>query len=751
MAFIDELTKDSLRKCIKNGEFEMYLQPQYSISKNCIIGAEALVRWKHLDSFIPPSEFIPVFEKKNLVSWIDQYVWESAFRLQSEKQKEGLQLVPISINVSRRDFNDIDVYSLLMTLSEEYEVSPEYIHIEITESAFVDDKEIIFSSVKALKQSGFKILIDDFGSGYSALNILKDIEADVVKLDMKFFDLNAENSIRAREIIGAVINMTQQLGMGIIAEGVENTEQLDILKEFGCDVVQGYFFYRPMSISDFDLLMHRLLDSISRKKIDDGDFGRECFEESRKLLEKGEYENALNLAKRALEQPGNVTDMELYCNIVNVMGIIYSAMGNEMMAIEHYLMGLSISVKNDFSAVSGKFYNNIGSEYQNLGDHEHAIKYFELSLAELNKDSNIGQENYEYRVFITNMNLCTEYYELGEFEKAEIFLNQARVYWGHPSNEGSRLSFMLEECKLYLHTGKENIVRDKFPELMDLALNTKNKSDFWSDMEALCNLASVLGKLDEMKRIIDFMEEQLNMFSDECMGLDIKVMIQEKLLTYYKCRGEEQALRATELEYIKLCRLQYQEVRKARAAAIDYKIQLNTQYEENNFFRKQIDIDQLTGVGNRYKLEKDYKMLKEICRERGCKVGVGIIDVDYFKQVNDTYGHLQGDNYLKVISEIIKKTIISLGGVYRYGGDEFVVLLVDVDNDMIQEIARKIEKSVEMEKLENQASEKGVLTVSQGYISINPVRNSDIWQVLPYADRQLYIVKNNGKQGYRIA
>ena len=276
MAFIDELTKDSLEKCIKNGEFEMYLQPQYSISKNCIIGAEALVRWRHLDSFIPPSEFITVFEKNNLVSYIDRYVWESAFRLQSERQKEALQLVPISINVSRKDFNDIDVYNLLMTLSEEYEVSPEYIHMEITESAFVDDKETIFSSVKALNQSGFKILIDDFGSGYSALNILKDIEADVVKLDMKFFDLNADNSIRAREIIGAVINMTQQLGMGIIAEGVENTEQLDILKEFGCDVVQGYFFYRPMSVADFDLLMHRLSDSVSRKKIDDGNFGKGC-------------------------------------------------------------------------------------------------------------------------------------------------------------------------------------------------------------------------------------------------------------------------------------------------------------------------------------------------------------------------------------------------------------------------------------------------------------------------------------------
>lgn len=751
MTFVDVLTEDNLKRWIKSNEFQMYLQPQYSISKNCIVGAEALVRWKHKDTFVSPAEFIPVFEKRNLVHRIDKFIWETAFRYQAERQKKDLELVPISINMSRKDFKYVDVYKLLVELSEKYGVSSDYIHIEITESAFVDDKETIFSSVKALKQYGFKILIDDFGSGYSALNILKDIEADVVKLDMKFFDLNTENSTRAREIIGAVIKMTQQLGMDIIAEGVENSEQLDILKKFGCDAVQGYFFYRPMCVSDFDLLMLRLMDSISRKKANDRSFERECYEESRKMLEKGEYENALTLVKRALEQSGIESDVKLYCDILNITGIIYSAIGNEMMAVEHYLMGLSVSLKNNYSVASGKFYNNIGSEYQKLCDHQNAVRYFKLSLAELEKDESVRQDNYANRAFIINMNLCTEYYELDEYEKAEVYLNNARLYVDDSSNEGKRLSFLVQECKLYIHTGKEELVQSRFPELMELALNIKDRTDFWSDMEELCKLALALKRLDEMKQIIDFMETQLSMFSDDQMGMNTKVTVCELLISYYKCIGDEELIRAAELEYIKLCRQQFQEVRKAKASAINYKIQLNTQYEENILFRKQIDIDQLTGVGNRYKLEKDYKMLKEICRESGCHVGIGIIDVDCFKEVNDTYGHLVGDNYLKAVSEIIKKTVISIGGVYRYGGDEFVVLLVDVDKEIIKKIAQKIETLIEMKALENQASFKGVLTVSQGYISINPCRDSDIWQVLPYADQQLYIVKNNGKQGFRIA
>ena len=207
-------------------------------------------------------------------------------------------------------------------------------------------------------------------------------------------------------------------------------------------------------------------------------------------------------------------------------------------------------------------------------------------------------------------------------------------------------------------------------------------------------------------------------------------------LAYCNGIGDSKELRKAELAYIELCKKQYLEGKRTRAAAIDYKIQLNSQYEENVLYRKQIDIDQLTGVGNRYKLEKDYKMLKRICDERGGKIGIGIIDLDYFKEVNDTYGHLQGDYYLKVVSQVIKKIIASTGGIYRYGGDEFVVLLVDVDTPAVEQIARQI--------LEN------VLTVSQGYIVLDQIKNVDIWQILPYADRQLYFVKNNGKHGYRI-
>lgn len=238
MVNVDELTEERLQEYITKREFIIYLQPQYSVSQNTIAGAEALARWIHEGTFISPGEFIPVLEQKGLVTQLDRYLWECVFSLQAQRQQEGLSLVPISINVSREDFSKIDIYQTMTALSRQYGVDPEYIHIEITESAFVNDNAVIYESIKGLKSYGFMILIDDFGSGYSALNILKDIEADVIKLDMKFFDLTEENKVKGRNIIDSVIQMAQRLGLGLIAEGVENTDQLDILKEAGCDIIQ---------------------------------------------------------------------------------------------------------------------------------------------------------------------------------------------------------------------------------------------------------------------------------------------------------------------------------------------------------------------------------------------------------------------------------------------------------------------------------------------------------------------------------
>ena len=226
-----------------NGEFTFYLQPKCILQTGKIIGSEA------------PGQFIPLLEKNGFINKLDVYIWDKVCQTIRRWLDEGRTVLPISINVSRADIYSMDVVRILKGMIEKYNISTEYIEIEITESAYVENGSVIKDTEKAFKNAGFKILIDDFGSGYSSLNMLKDIDADVLKLDMKFLDLNPENNDKGVSIITAVLDMARQLDIPAIAEGIETDEQLKLLEILGCEYAQGYYYYRPMPISDYEKLV----------------------------------------------------------------------------------------------------------------------------------------------------------------------------------------------------------------------------------------------------------------------------------------------------------------------------------------------------------------------------------------------------------------------------------------------------------------------------------------------------------------
>lgn len=239
-----------------NGEFTFYLQPKCILQTGKIIGSEALVRWISPEKgFISPGQFIPLLEKNGFINKLDVYIWDKVCQTIRRWLDEGRTALPISINVSRADIYSMDVVRILKGMIEKYNISTEYIEIEITESAYVENGSVIKDTEKAFKNAGFKILIDDFGSGYSSLNMLKDIDADVLKLDMKFLDLNPENNDKGVSIITAVLDMARQLDIPTIAEGIETDEQFKLLELLGCEYAQGYYYYRPMSISDYEKLV----------------------------------------------------------------------------------------------------------------------------------------------------------------------------------------------------------------------------------------------------------------------------------------------------------------------------------------------------------------------------------------------------------------------------------------------------------------------------------------------------------------
>lgn len=239
-------------RAIAAGEFQIYLQPQIAVHGYDVLGAEALVRWDHpVRGMISPAEFIPVFEKSGNIARLDCYVWELACRQLREWKDQGREGLHISVNISPKDFYFLDVYETVTSLVERYEINPAYLKLEITETALMEELNKQADLLCRLRDYGFQVEIDDFGSGYSSLNTLQDIEVDVLKLDRGFLRKTSHEE-RSRTIMNSVIDMSKSLGLTVVTEGVETQEQVEYLTEAGCDIFQGYYFAKPMPVKEFE-------------------------------------------------------------------------------------------------------------------------------------------------------------------------------------------------------------------------------------------------------------------------------------------------------------------------------------------------------------------------------------------------------------------------------------------------------------------------------------------------------------------
>ncbi len=236
---------------LKDKQFQIYLQPQIS-SDNQLIGAEALCRWIHpTRGVLPPGEFIPVLEEYGQIHYLDRYIWEEAVKQIHAWEDTDKKDLFLSVNISMKDFYFLDIYKEITNLVEQYGISPKKLKLEITESFFMRNSRKTIDLIRRLQKYGFEVEIDDFGSGYSSLNLLKDLKADILKIDMEFLR-ETENKSRSKTILNAVIAMAKQLGMPVVSEGVETPAQVKYLREIGCDIFQGYYFSKPIPVSDFE-------------------------------------------------------------------------------------------------------------------------------------------------------------------------------------------------------------------------------------------------------------------------------------------------------------------------------------------------------------------------------------------------------------------------------------------------------------------------------------------------------------------
>jgi len=279
------------KEALSNREFVTYLQPQCRASTGKVVGVEALVRWCKPDgSIVPPGDFIPVLEKYGFITDLDCYVWEDACAHLKAWIEAGHKSIPISVNVSQVDIYTMDVPSFFFNLVRTYDIPPSLVKVEITESAFADSSSSVEVVTNRLREAGFLVMMDDFGSGYSSLNMLSSLNVDVIKLDGAFLRLEDEASRRkGMRIVESVVNMAKTMTLPIIAEGVETAEQVEFLEGLGVRYIQGFHFYRPMPIEEFEAI------ALAEANIDDKGFSVKLNEQMRirEFLDQNVYSDSM--------------------------------------------------------------------------------------------------------------------------------------------------------------------------------------------------------------------------------------------------------------------------------------------------------------------------------------------------------------------------------------------------------------------------------------------------------------------------
>ncbi|MBC3937908.1 EAL domain-containing protein [Anaerotruncus massiliensis (ex Liu et al. 2021)] len=246
---------DNMESALAQGQFQVYLQPKYRIRDSRLAGAEALVRWAHPEwGLQSPAEFIPLFERNGFITKLDRFVWDRSCSFLRKWDDAGLPSIPVSVNVSRADIYQADIAEILLGTVRKYGLAPARLHLEITESAYTEDPNQIIETAGRLRELGFVIEMDDFGSGYSSLNMLNRLPIDVLKLDMRFIQSETAKPVD-QGILRFIMDLARWMELHVVAEGVETREQLERLREIDCDYVQGYYFVRPVPSEEFEKLL----------------------------------------------------------------------------------------------------------------------------------------------------------------------------------------------------------------------------------------------------------------------------------------------------------------------------------------------------------------------------------------------------------------------------------------------------------------------------------------------------------------
>lgn len=686
-----------MQTALEQGQFCFYLQPIGSVTRGTAVAAEALVRWDHPDKgLISPTAFIPLAEKNGFITKIDWYVWEEVCRYIRDRKQSGETLLPISVNMSRMDFYVPDICARICALTETYGVNAGELRFEITENAYMDDPERVVEIAGQLRKRGFQLLMDDFGSEYSSLNMLKDIQVDYLKIDMHFLD-GFDKSGRAANVITSVVRMAKWLDTSVVAEGVETREQLRFLRSIGCDLVQGFYYSKPLPAGrleqfleqnglepvrmpealepefDFGALLHnREVDYLFGDMI--GAAGvYEMLGESLEILRVNDryyelmevqpnqiYQDTKDALAHVWEEEQKV--LVDACIQARSDGMVQYAVIRRISGHGHLLW---LKVKIRFVGNRGK-----GSVYFFVFDDITEQKQLEAEVKESREQKRQGEL---CRILVEDSSMIIYDYDV---------LND-EMFYSIPLGDGIRRSWEIPRYTQYIRQSPL-IHRDDVPLCLQQIQNVNYSVD-----------------KREYEQRVDYFGDGYRWYRT----------------SYRAMRNEEGVV--------------YRAVGHA------------TDITEKRQWQERAEKDGLTGLLNRQTME--YKV-NDLLRRKNFRGVFFLFDIDDFKQVNDTCGHTVGDGLLMCIARIFEMNFREEDLKCRLGGDELAVLTVNsMEEEHIMRRAEAVLKAVralqdDMQLCMSVSISMGIACADEGTWSFE-----NLYQ---RADTALYKAKQKGKDQF---
>ena len=697
-------------------QFCVYLQPKYSLETNLPVGAEALVRWRHPEKgLIPPGVFIPIFEKNGFISRLDYYVWESICQLLQKWLREGLDPSPISVNVSRVNLYNPQIVDIISALTERYNIPPRLMELELTESTYMDNPAMMESVVEQLHAKGFTVMMDDFGSGYSSLSVLKDIRVDILKIDTRFFE-NTHISGRGENIIASIVRMAKWLSIPTIAEGVEREEQVNFLRSVGCDYVQGFYFAKPMPVDQYESLIR---------------------------------DNTVMDAPHQ-SAPACAMDLDALWSSGPEMTLFFSDDTQPKAIYEFDNDGIEVlRVNKAFNDLFGYGVDVVYSE---------PLKYVmaEYKAAVLSAYRECAQQHgVVKRTYLRSTPGGSNLWIMLELQ----FIRQVgtkHILLGHLTDVTSQMETAREYKKV----------------LSQLNLNQNFDLNRAFEPKDMLKLLSFLRQVFDVVRLVnpicgavEELQSDGTIISSAYTCFDVwgKKTRCENCTSEHALKGN---CRMTKYEYIK------NDIFYVVSNPVTIKTANNTEtklvleivshvsdhltmgipegksiYQMIEETQRKIYTDEMTGAYNRRYLNELLFAHKDTSANTQ-KLGLVMIDLWDFKQINDRYGHAVGDDVLIQAAHKLMSTVRRKDSVIRYGGDEFIITLVNCGETQVRNAISRMR--AEIETIPYGSNNERFVKADFGYVYTDhfDMRRETMEELLHTADIAMYDGKKKHKSSF---